>query len=276
MGGFFGVVSKTDCVNDLFYGTDYHSHLGTRRGGLAVRNSDGFTRFIHDITNSQFRSKFENDIGKMKGNLGIGVISDNEDQPLIIASHLGDYAIATVGVITNLNAIKKEAFRNRTTHFSEMSNGEINPTELIATLINQEATFEDGIRRAQETIAESRDRYADLYDLAPVGYVTLDPQGCIVDLNLTGARLLGAPRNLLLQQPFILFVAPECRQTFYDYLRQLSAGAALQSCELELNPQQGPAGAVSLESLAMVEAGGQSHPVSHGHHRHHPAPQRRG
>ncbi len=155
MGGFFGVAAKSDCITDLFYGTDYHSHLGTMRGGLVVNNGGGFTRYIHDITNSQFRSKFENDIGKMKGNLGIGVISDNEDQPLIIASHLGDYAIATVGVITNLNAIKKEAFRNRTTHFSEMSNGEINPTELIATLINQEATFEDGIRRAQETIEGS-------------------------------------------------------------------------------------------------------------------------
>ena len=112
------------------------------------------------------------------------------------------------------------------------------------------------LRRSQETIIESRNRYVDLYDLAPVGYVTLDPQGLIVDLNLKGARLLGAPRNSLLQKPFILFVAPEDRQTFYAYLRQLPAGAAHQSCELELNPQQGPAGAVSLESLAMVEAGG--------------------
>ncbi|HCE44227.1 MAG TPA: amidophosphoribosyltransferase [Lentisphaeria bacterium] len=155
MGGFFGVASREDCITDLFYGTDYHSHLGTMRGGLVVNNGRGFTRFIHDITNSQFRSKFENDISKMKGNLGIGVISDNEDQPLIIASHLGDYAIATVGVIKNIDALKKEAFRKRTTHFSEMSNGEVNPTELIATLINQEGTFEDGIRRAQKAIEGS-------------------------------------------------------------------------------------------------------------------------
>ncbi|MFA6294060.1 MAG: amidophosphoribosyltransferase, partial [Victivallales bacterium] len=91
MGGFFGVASKVDCVTDLFYGTDYHSHLGTMRGGIAVINRDqGFTRYIHDITNSQFRSKFEHDISKMQGNCGIGVISDNEDQPLIIGSYLGD------------------------------------------------------------------------------------------------------------------------------------------------------------------------------------------
>jgi amidophosphoribosyltransferase len=155
MGGFFGVASKADCVTDLFYGTDYHSHLGTRRGGLVVRNSRGFTRFIHNIENSQFRSKFEFDIGKMRGTRGIGVISDYEDQPLLIGSHLGTYAIVTVGVVKNAVALAKRAFGKRTTHFSEMSGGEINPTELVATLINQEATFEDGIRNAQEAIEGS-------------------------------------------------------------------------------------------------------------------------
>jgi len=155
MGGFFGVVSKTDCVSDLFYGTDYHSHLGTKRGGLVVRNGKGFTRFIHNIENSQFRSKFEFDIDKMHGTCGIGVISDYEDQPLLIGSHLGTYAIVTVGVVKNAVKLAKTAFDKRTTHFSEMSGGEINPTELVATLINQEATFEDGIRNAQEAIEGS-------------------------------------------------------------------------------------------------------------------------
>jgi len=155
MGGFFGVVSRTDCVEDLFYGTDYHSHLGTKRGGLAAMHSGGFTRFIHDITNSQFRSKFEDDIRKMSGSRGIGVISDYEDQPLIIGSHLGAYAIVTVGVVRNAGALAREAFGRRTTHFSEMAGGEVNPTELVATLINQEATFEDGIARAQEAIEGS-------------------------------------------------------------------------------------------------------------------------
>ncbi|MFH0953252.1 MAG: amidophosphoribosyltransferase [Verrucomicrobiota bacterium] len=155
MGGFFGVVSKQDCISDLFYGTDYHSHLGTRRGGLAARNAQGFTRFIHDITNSQFRSKFEVDITRMHGRMGIGVISDYEDQPLIIGSHLGTYAIVTVGVVKNIEELTRRAFGKRTTHFSEMTGNEINPTELIATLINQEASFEDGIRRAQEVIEGS-------------------------------------------------------------------------------------------------------------------------
>lgn len=155
MGGFFGVASRTDCVHDLFFGTDYHSHLGTRRGGMAVRNGDGFLRFIHDITNTQFRSKFESDIAKLRGLEGIGVISDYEDQPLIIGSHLGTYSIITVGVIQNLRELSRESFRDRHTHFSEMSGGEINPTELVATLINEEATFEDGIRHAQERIEGS-------------------------------------------------------------------------------------------------------------------------
>jgi amidophosphoribosyltransferase len=155
MGGFFGVVSKQDCVTDLFYGTDYHSHLGTRRGGLSVKNAQGFTRFIHDITNSQFRSKFENDVMRLHGRQGVGVISDYEDQPLIIGSHLGTYAIVTVGVVKNLEELTKRAYGKRTTHFSEMTGNEINPTELVATLINQEASFEDGIQSAQEAIQGS-------------------------------------------------------------------------------------------------------------------------
>jgi len=155
MGGFFGVVAKQDCIADLFYGTDYHSHLGTMRGGLAVRTETGIERVIHDITNAQFRSKFDGDIARLSGNAGIGVISDYEDQPLIIGSHLGVYAIVTVGRITNLDALAGAAFRKRTTHFSEMSGGAINPTELVATLINQEATFVAGIRRVQEMVEGS-------------------------------------------------------------------------------------------------------------------------
>ena len=155
MGGLFGVIAKDDCVQDLFYGTDYHSHLGTKRGGLAVLNSGGFTRYIHNIENSQFRSKFEDDVVKMQGDKGIGVISDHEDQPLIIASHLGVYAIVTVGVVNNAEKLLKRAFGKKTTHFSEMSGGELNPTELVATLINQEADFEDGIQAAQEAIEGS-------------------------------------------------------------------------------------------------------------------------
>ena len=155
MGGFYGVVAKDDCTSDLFYGTDYHSHLGTRRGGLSVLNHNGFTRFIHNIENAQFRSKFDDDISKMRGNKGIGVISDYDDQPLIIGSHLGVYAIVSVGKIANADKLIRRAFKKGPTHFSEMSGGEVSPTELLATLINQGATFEEGIRIAQEAIEGS-------------------------------------------------------------------------------------------------------------------------
>ncbi len=151
MGGLFGVFSDDDCLTDLFYGTDYHSHLGTTRGGMAVKNSGGFQRFIKDITTAQFRSKFEKDIKKMHGNKGIGVISDYDDQPLIINSHLGVFAIATVGKINNLDLLAKNALKNGA-HFSEMHGGEISPTEMIATLVSQESSFEEGIQKAQGLI----------------------------------------------------------------------------------------------------------------------------
>ena len=151
MGGLFGVFSHDDCLTDLFYGTDYHSHLGTTRGGMAVKNSGGFQRFIKDITTAQFRSKFEKDIKKMHGNKGIGVISDYEDQPLIISSHLGVFAIATVGKINNLDLLTKSALKNGA-HFSEMHGSEINPTEMMATIISQESSFEEGIQKAQSLI----------------------------------------------------------------------------------------------------------------------------
>jgi amidophosphoribosyltransferase len=155
MGGFFGVVSKKDCVPDLFFGTDYHSHLGTKRGGLAVRNSKEFIRYIHDISNAPFRSKFEEDIVKMKGNKGIGIISDMEDQPILVYSHLGTYAIITVGVIQNTEKILQNTFKKRSAFFSELNEGEVNPTELVASIINQEDTIEDGIQRVQETVEGS-------------------------------------------------------------------------------------------------------------------------
>ena len=154
MGGLFGIASREDCVDDLFYGTDYHSHLGTRRGGLAVIDGGRIERFIHDITGAQFRSKFESDIKRLRGKRGIGVISDYEDQPLIIGSHLGAYAIVTVGVVKNAGRLASQAF-DRRMHFSEMSGGEFNQTELVAMLINQEATFEDGIERAFSCIEGS-------------------------------------------------------------------------------------------------------------------------
>ncbi|MCX7590963.1 MAG: amidophosphoribosyltransferase, partial [Kiritimatiellae bacterium] len=152
MGGFFGVASRNDCVKDLFFGTDYHSHLGTRRGGLAVLSASGFQRHIHDISTAQFRSKFQDHLPGLSGHLGIGVISDYEDQPLLIGSHLGTYAIVSVGLVRNARSLGEQACLRRHVHFSEMSDGEINQTELVATLINEGGTFEEGIRHAQEKI----------------------------------------------------------------------------------------------------------------------------
>lgn len=155
MSGFFGVVSKSDCVGDVFFGTDYHSHLGTQRGGIAVRNTEGFTRYIHNITNSQFRSKFDEEISKMEGNQGIGIISDYEDQPILVYSHLGNYAIVTVGAIQNIEELVRKAFKNKTTHFSEIKDRNVNPTELVATIINEEENFTEGIKSVQEAIEGS-------------------------------------------------------------------------------------------------------------------------
>ena len=153
MGGFFGVAAKEDCVFDLFFGTDYHSHLGTRRAGMAVYNREtGYERAIHNIENAPFRTKFDKDLNEMHGHLGIGCISDYEPQPLMIRSHHGTYAITTVGKINNTDELVKELFSKGHSHFLEMSGGDINATELVASIVNQEENLVDGIRHAQEII----------------------------------------------------------------------------------------------------------------------------
>lgn len=153
MGGFFGVAAKEDCVFDLFFGTDYHSHLGTRRAGMAVYSDEyGYDRAIHNIENAPFRTKFDKDVNTMRGNLGIGCISDYEPQPLIVRSHHGTYAIAAVGKINNSDQLSRELFSNGHSHFLEMSGGDINATELVASIVNQKENLVEGIRYAQEII----------------------------------------------------------------------------------------------------------------------------
>ena len=151
MGGFFGVASKENCNFDLFFGTDYHSHLGTRRAGMAVYGENGFQKSIHNIENSPFRTKFDKELDSLNGNYGIGCISDYEAQPILVRSHHGTYAITTVSKINNSKELVDEIVANRT-HFFEMANGEINATELIAALINQKDNFIEGIRYAQERV----------------------------------------------------------------------------------------------------------------------------
>ena len=155
MGGVIGFASSQDCVMDLFFGTDYHSHLGTKRGGMCVLQEDGFNRSIHNIENSPFRSKFEADIEDMKGNMGIGAISDSDPQPLTVLSRQGDYAITTVGRINNKDEIVKELLKDRPSQFMSMSGGGINNTELVAALVSTGRDIVDGIRIAQAKIEGS-------------------------------------------------------------------------------------------------------------------------
>ena len=155
MGGFFGTISTKDCVNDLFYGTDYHSHLGTKRAGLVTFDSErGFSRAIHSLERDYFRSKFEDELNEFAGTEGIGVISDTDPQPIIVNSHLGRYAVATVAKINNQREIADELLALRM-HLSEMSANKINQTELVALLINMGNTFQDGINRVYQKIKGS-------------------------------------------------------------------------------------------------------------------------
>ena len=155
MGGFFGVASKEACNLDLFYGTDYHSHLGTRRGGMATYGSDGWKRAIHNIENSPFRTKFEKDVDTMKGHIGIGCISDYDPQPILIQSHLGCFGITTVGKINNADQLIRNLYENGHTHFQSMTNGQINSTELVAALICKKDSFVEGIRYVQSVVEGS-------------------------------------------------------------------------------------------------------------------------
>ena len=154
MGGFFGTISKSDCVSDLYYGTDYNSHLGTKRGGLAVLNSKQFKRTIHNLENSYFRTKFEPVLHEFHGNSGIGIISDTEAQPILINSHLGEFAIVTVSKITNIQELTQRALKQKR-HFSETSAGVTNPSELIAMLIDEEESYEKGIENVYEKVKGS-------------------------------------------------------------------------------------------------------------------------
>ena len=201
MGGFFGAVSKRDCVLDVFFGTDYHSHLGTRRGGMVLYDREkGFQRQIHSIENTPFRTKFEKDLAEFRGCCGIGCISDTDPQPLLVRSHLGLYAISTVGIINNAEDLVERYFSDHGHQFMAMGSGKVNSTELVAALINQKDDLVSGIRYAQEQITGSitillltsegiiaaRDRLGRL----PV-LIGQDDQGCCVSFESFAYRKLG-------------------------------------------------------------------------------------
>lgn len=201
MGGFFGAISKRDCVLDIFFGVDYHSHLGTRRGGMIIYDpGTGFQRQIHNIENTPFRTKFENDLSQFRGNSGIGCISDTDPQPLLVRSHLGLYALTTVGIVNNAEEIVARYFSDYGHQFMAMSSGKVNQTELIAALINEKPDLVSGILHAQEEIDGSatilvltpdaviaaRDRLGRL----PV-LIGQSPEGCCVSFESFAYHKLG-------------------------------------------------------------------------------------
>lgn len=222
MGGFFGVATKTDCVLDLFYGIDYHSHLGTRRAGMAVCDRGEFQRAIHNIENSPFRTKFERDAEEMHGNIGVGCISDYEPQPLLIQSHLGSFAITTVGKINNQDELLKLVYQNGHTHFQEMSGGQINATELVASLICKKQSIVEGIQFVQEILKGSmsilimtdKGIYAarDRYGRTPV-VVGKKSEGYGVTFENFAFSMLGYEMCKELGPSEIVFVTPDGVET---------------------------------------------------------------
>ncbi len=233
MGGLFGIASKTDCVERLFYGTDYHCHLGTRRGGMAVSDGKSMDRAVHDITADQFRSKFAADMKRLKGTRGIGAISDFEDQPLIIGSHLGVFAIATVGVVRNAEELTGRLFKSRSAHFSEMSAAGINPTEIVASIVSSEESFEAGIRAAQQAIdgscsfliltADGIYAARDRYGRTPL-IVARGPDGCSVTMETCALPNIGHDRVRDLGPGEAVFISAEGIE------QRIKPGNAMQIC----------------------------------------------
>lgn len=229
MGGFFGVASKEACNLDLFYGTDYHSHLGTRRGGMATYGSDGWKRAIHNIENSPFRTKFEKDVDTMNGNIGIGCISDYDPQPLLIQSHMGCFGITTVGKINNADQLIKNLYENGHTHFQSMTSGQINSTELVAALICKKDSFVEGIRYVQSVVEGSMTLllltengiYAarDLLGRTPVVIGKKENAHCVsfesfayINLGYTDYKELGPGEIVYVTPESVETVSPACEK----------------------------------------------------------------
>ncbi len=230
MSGFFGCASRRECVNDVFYCTDYHSHLGTKRAGLAFYDGEKFVRAIHSLENGYFRNKFEDDLPKFQGStLGIGSISDMESQPVTVTSHLGRFSIVTVAKIDNIEEVAQQLL-GKNIHFSELSGSELNPTELVAILINQKQTFKEGIEFVQQTIKGSCSMlilteygiYAvrDRLGRTPVivgkndfGYVAASESSSFLNLGYEYVRDLGPGEAVQLTRDGVTEVAPPQERT---------------------------------------------------------------
>ncbi|HDR88477.1 MAG TPA: amidophosphoribosyltransferase [Bacteroidetes bacterium] len=232
MGGIFGTISRADCVTDLFYGTDYHSHLGTKRAGMCVYDRGEFIRSIHSIEDSYFRTKFEQDLPKFRGNMGIGVISDTDNQPILIHSHLGRYAVVTVGKILNMDELEKRMLKQHR-HFSETTQAGTNPSEMVAMLMDEEKNFADGIENVRERIRGS----CTFMVLTPEGiYAARDRLGRTplaigrkngsraVASETSAFPTLGYELEYQLGPNELVFISPE------EYKRVIPPGSRMQVC----------------------------------------------
>ena len=293
MGGFCGVTSTEDCVSDLFFGIDYHSHLGTHRGGMAVLEPEGtFLRAIHNIQNAPFRTKFDQDFAHFHGRIGIGVISDTDPQPLVMESHLGVYALVTVGLVANMEALKREMFENRRAQLQySTTSGALGPTELVAAIIASQDTIEAGLQRVQELVEGSlslllvtadgtfyamRDRYGrtpvvlgqrdgamiavqESCALANLGYEhvrDLGP-GEVVQLTPKGARTVVAPRETMAICSFLW--------VYYGYPASSYEGRNVEMARYRCGGFLARRNPVEADSVGGVPDSGTSHALGYAH-----------
>ncbi len=288
MGGFFGVAAKQDCVFDLFFGIDYHSHLGTRRGGMAVYGEDGFDRAIHNIENAPFRTKFDKDVQTMRGHLGIGCISDFEPQPLIVRSHHGTYALTTVGKINNIEALSDSLFQSGCSHFLEMSGGDINATEMIAALINQKENLIEGIHYALEVVDGSVSLllmneagiYAarDKYGRTPIAVGKKEDACCVSfenfaykNLGYTDERELGAGEiAVITEKGCVTLVHPNAEMkictflwVYYGYPSSSYEGRSVENMRYECGKRMAQRDHVKPDIVAGVPDSGIAHAIGY-------------
>ena len=294
MGGFCGVISKTDCVSDLFYGTDYHSHLGTHRGGMAVLGENGFQRSIHNIQNSPFRSKFENDVARFGGKVGLGVISDTDPQPLIMCSKLGTFGIVTVGLITNIEELKRELFVNNSAQLQFSTNsGMVGPTEVVSALMATQDSIVEGIRHVQEKVkgscsllvmTEDGRFYAarDRYGRTPViigrkddGMIALQEScalhnlgfqyvrdlgpGEVVELTVEGERTLVEPGDKMAICSFLW--------VYYGYPASTYEGRNVEMARYRCGSALAKRNVVDVDAACGVPDSGISHALGYAHER---------
>lgn len=288
MGGFFGVAAKQDCVFDLFFGIDYHSHLGTRRGGMAVYGEDGFNHAIHNIENAPFRTKFDKDVQTMRGHLGIGCISDFEPQPLIVRSHHGTYALTTVGKINNIEALSDSLFQSGCSHFLEMSGGDINATEMIAALINQKENLIEGIHYALEVVDGSVSLllmneagiYAarDKYGRTPIAVGKKEDACCVSfenfaykNLGYTDERELGAGEiAVITEKGCVTLVHPNAEMkictflwVYYGYPSSSYEGRSVENMRYECGKRMAQRDHVKPDIVAGVPDSGIAHAIGY-------------